>query len=323
MGLKKAFFRYLRGELLNGFYIRKLNLVPNNLPSLDKLKTELLYWMNVQFTTESEMYPIRNADLKGISQIAGILSIRGVSGFLLGWFRLSESHIVNNKERSERGLLSQSSGELEYVRTDQDEYSTDISTLATEELPDALRQSLIPEGIEPIGFVWGDDADVILETGMVDDLALHETPPDGYLYDEVTKKWYWPFDYQITPPPIYAPWYGNKFLPLSNSYPLTTTLSDDLLEYLFLAQQRIKYNGLGIIYLLEATNEMISDLIEDLNLELLDANEGTDYHTWYYKMTFTRIEGNFSINDGWGRFSAWTYFIQSKYPFIQFNETGD
>jgi len=43
---------------------------------------------------------------------------------------------------------------------------------------------------------------------------------------------------------------------------------------------------------------------------------------WYYKMTFTRIENNFSIDDGWGRFAIWNYFVQSKYPFIQFTEDG-
>lgn len=319
MDIIKAFFRHLRGELLNGFYIRKLNLVANNLPSISTLKIELLYWLNVQFTTQSETYPIRNADLKGIAQVAGILSIRGVSGFLLGWFRLSESYLVAEKQRSERGLQRQTSGELEYVRTDQDEYPTDISTIATDE----LRQSLISDGIEPIGYIWGDSTEAILETGMVDERFLHDTPPDGYLFDEIKNQWYWPLDYQTDPPPIFAPWYGNQFLALANSYPLTTTLSDDLLMYLFLAQQRIKYNGLGIIYLIEATTEMIPDLIEDLKIELLDANAGTEYHTWYYKITFTRLEENFGNNDGWGRFSAWSYFVQSKYPFIQFNETGE
>lgn len=323
MDITKAFFRYLRGELLNGFYIRKLNLVANNLPSLSTLKTELLYWMNVQFDTQDEDYPIRKTDLKGIVQVAGILSIRGVSGRLLGWFRLSESYLVAEKQRSERGLLRQSSGELEYVRTEQDEYPTDISTLATSTLPDALRQALIPDGTVPIGFIWGDAAEVMLENGMLDEQYLHETPPEGYLFDEGTGEWYWPLDYQTDPPPIYAPWYGNQFLALANSYPLTTTLSDDLLMFLFLAQQRIKYNGLGLLYLFEATTEMIPDLITDLKLELLDANAGTEYHTWYYKMTFTRVEENFNVDDGWGRFSAWNYFIQSKYPFIQFNETGE
>ena len=154
MDITKAFFRYIRGELLNGFYVRKLNLLANNLVSMSGLKNELLYWMSFQFDTQAEKYPIRHDDLKGIAQVAGILSVRGATGFLPGWFRLSESYIVASKNRSERGLLNQETGELEYVRTALDDYPTDISTMAT----DGLRMALIPEGAEPIGYVWGDCA---------------------------------------------------------------------------------------------------------------------------------------------------------------------
>lgn len=318
MDINKVFFRYIRGELLNGFYVRKLNLLANKLVSMSAIKAELLYWMSFQFDTQAEKYPIRHSDLKGIAQVAGILSIRGATGFLPGWFRLSESFVVAEKNRSERGLLNQDTGELEYVRTLIDEYDTDISTMAT----DGLRMALIPEGVEPIGYVWGDATEAILETGKIDVDILHETPPEGYVFDPVTNRWYWPFNYTTNPPPIYAAWYGDQYLPLANSYPLIITLPDMLFESLIEMQQRIKYNGLGIVYLLEVTKAIISDLIYDLKIELLDAYEGTGEHTWYYKMTFSRNEDNFGINDGWGRFSAWKYFVESKYPFIQFNEAG-
>ena len=318
MDITKAFFRYIRGELLNGFYVRKLNLLANGLVSMSHLKNELLYWMNFQFDTQAEKYPIRHDDLKGIAQVAGILSVRGATGFLPGWFRLSESYIVAGKNRSERGLLNQETGELQYVRTALDDYPDDISTIAT----DGLRMALIPEGAEPIGYVWGDAAEVMLESGKVDEDMLHEFPPDGYVLDPVTNRYYWPFDYTTNPPPIYAAWYGDKYLPLAQSYPLIITLPDMLFEDLIEMQQRIKYNGLGIVYLLEITKAIIPDLVYDLKLELLDAFEGTGEHTWYYKLTFSRIEENFGINDGWGRFSAWKYFVESKYPFIQFNEVG-
>jgi len=313
--INKAFFRYLRGELLNGFYIRKLNLLANKLSSLAGLKTELLYWMNFQFDTQADEYPIRHEDLKGIAQVAGILSIRGATGFLPGWFRLSENFFVDGKNRSERGLLEQLTGDLQYVRTLQDDYPTDISTLAT----DGLRMSLIPEGAEPIGYVWGESTASILENGKINVDVLKQTPPDGYIIDPVTGKYYWPF---ATPSPIYAAWYGDQYLPLAQSYPLIVSLPDILFEALVEMQQSIKYNGLGIIYLLDITKAMVDDLVFDMKIELLDAFGGTGTHTWYYKMTFTRIEENFSNNDGWGRFSAWKYFIQSKYPFIQFNEAG-
>lgn len=318
MDITKAFFRYIRGELLNGFYIRKLNLVANSLISLGSLKAELLYWMNFQIDTEGVTYPIRHDDLKGIAQVAGVLSIRGATGFLPGWFRLSETYMVGDKNRSERGLLNQTSGALEYVRTLQDEYDTDIAVIAT----DGLRMSLIPKGTEPVGYIWGDGTEAILESGKINEDLLHATPPEGYIIDPLTGLYYWPFDYQSNPPMIYAAWYGDQFLPLAQSYPLVITLPDNLFRILLEIQQKIKYSGLGLIYLLDITSVFIPDLIEDLKIELLDAFEGTGTHTWYYKMTFTRLEENFGINDGWGRFSAWKYFIQSKYPFIQFNEAG-
>ena len=308
----KAFFRYLRGELLNGFYIRKLNLVANTLYSMTGLKEELLYWINVQFDTETDFYPMRNKDIKGIAQVAGILSIRGSSTFLIGWFRLAESYIVALKERSERGLLDQTSGDLEYIRTTQDEYPTDISTDATED----LRMSLIPEDIVPIGYVWGDTASVVLDSGKVDETQLHPTPPDGYVYNFATLKWDWTETYA---PLIYAPWYGDEYLPLAMSYHATVTLPDEMTEFLLVMQQKIKYNGLGLGYLLEATSELVPDLIEDLKLQIIDSSTG---HVYYYKMTFTLFTDELINNNGYARFAAWAYFIQSKYPFIRLNETG-
>lgn len=319
MGISKAFFRYIRGELLNGFYVRKLNLVANGLKSIASLKEELLYWQDVTFNTKDLNCPIRHEDIKGIAQVAGILSIRGATGFLPGWFRLSETYMVGDRNRSERGLLRQdSTAALEYIRTLQDLYDTDIATMAT----DGLRMSMIPAGTEPVGYIWGEETAAILETGYIDEEKLHDTPPAGYILDPVTGKWYWPFDYQTNPPVVYAAWYGNQFLALAESYPLIITLPDMLFESLITLQQKIKYNGLGLIYLLDITKALVEDIVEDLTIELLDAFENTGTHVWYYKMTFHRNEENFGKNDGWGRFSAWKYFVESKYPYIQFNEAG-
>lgn len=319
MDIAKAFFRYLRGELLNGFYIRSLNLIANKTGSMAKIKAEFLYWMNIQFNSGNPLYVMRDRDIENIAKVAGILSVRALTDYLVGWFRLSESFIVEGKERSERGLLNQADGVLNYVRTGSDNYATDISTLATEE----LRMSLIPEGLEPIGYIWGDSASVLLDTGFVDEDLLHEFPPAGYVYNAETGRWDWPFDYSISPPPIYAPWYGNKYMALTTTYFTPVNLPDTILTYLLETQQMIKYNGLGLLYLLKATEQIIPDLVTDLKLELCDGYELTSYHAWYYKMTFTRQEYNFAIQNGWVRFAAWAYFIRSKYPFIQFTDTGE
>jgi len=324
MAIEKAFFRYIRGELLNGYYIRKLNLVSNKLGSLLNLKLEILYWMNAKFTLKRELNSLRDKDLAGIAQVAGVLSVRGITDFMAGWFRLSESRVVGTKERSERGLFDQEDGELVYMRTTQDTYPDDIATLAT----DALRMSLIPDGTEPTGYVWGDSAAVLLDTGRINQYLLHETPPAGYTLNVVTNKWEWPYEYPYdgpgeSVPPTYAPWYGDEFMALTTTYFAIVNLPDDLMAFLLYAQQMIKYNGLGIFYLLSATTEIIPDLVKDMKLELTEGYISEESSVWYYKLTFTTIDENFAANNGWIRFAAWAYFIKSKYPFIQFNNTGE
>ena len=319
MIVTKAFFRYLRGELLNGFYIRKLNLLVNQLKSLEALKVELLYWMNVQFNEKTGFNVLREADTKGIAQIAGLLSIRGLTDFLVGWVTLSESHIISGKERSERGLFNQNTASLEYVRTDVDTYSTDIETAAT----DYLRMCLIPNGQEPIGYVYGDVAAILTDSGKVPEVFLYAAPPLGYEFNETTQQWYWPLDFSVNPPPLYAPWYGDKFLPLTTTNFINVALPDNLLTYLLQVHQMIKFNGLGLMYLFEATAEIIPDLITDLKLEMIDGFGTTGFTSWHLKLTFTRLEYNFSTKNGWMRFAAWGYFLRSKYPFLQFTETGE
>jgi len=324
MGINKAFFRYLRGELLNGYYIRKLNLVPNSLSSILNLKLELLYWMNAQFTLTKEVNSLRDKDLAWIAQVAGVLSVRGITDFLAGWSILSESFIVNGKQRSERGLFNQEEGKLNYVRTADDTYPTDISTIAT----DMLRMSIVPDGTVPVGYIWGDTAVALLDDGKVNENLLHATPQVGYTLNPTTQKWEWKDSYPYTgpgesAPPVYAPWYGDKYMALTSSFFSLAKLPDDLMAFLLATQQMIKYNGLGIFYLLSATETIIQDLIKDLKLEIVDGYDSESYHAWYYKLTFTKLEENFSVNNGRVRFSAWAYFIQSKYPFIQFNNTGE
>ena len=314
MGVK-AFFRYLRGELLNGYYIRALNLVSNNLPSIEDLKVELLYWLNVVADVNDPDYPIRREDLRGMAQVAGVLSIRGLSGFLKGWFRLSESTIVSGTEYSNRGLLNQETGRLEYIT---DPLPEDISTLATND----LRMPLIPEGAVPIGYVWNSDGSVMTDEGKIDYSKLHTTPPDGYVQD-IEGKWYWPLDPVEYPAPAYSPYFGNQYLSLTSSFPMVVELTDDILQLIFVYHQKIKKGGPAILYIFELTDAIIPDLISDLKIELLDAFDIVSEHVYYYKMTFNRDKPAFEENDGWGRFSAWAYFIQSKYPFINFSESGE
>ena len=313
MGVEKAFFRFIRGELLNGFYIRKLNLLPNKLPSISELKNEFLYWLHVKFDTEDPEFPIRHNDLKGIAQVAGILTIRGATGFLPGWFRLSEDYIVAGKNRSERGLVLQETGEVIYVRTENDEYPTDISVEASPE----KRMSLIPETATPVAYVWGELETVVKDNGFIDVDVLHATPPPGYVWNSSTNQWEWSLDPQTNPPIPFVPFYGDKYLFMTENYPLTIELPDRLLQIIFETHQIIKYNGLGLKHLLYVTENLIPDIISNLKIELLEASS-----VYFYKMTFDKDSSQLFVNDGWGRFAVWQYFVKSKFPYIIFNEEG-
>lgn len=290
-------------------------MLVNKIPSLETLKTELLYWLKVVFDVSDPDYPIREADLKGIAQVAGVLSIRGLSGFLIGWFRLSESTIVEGDEYSHRGLLNQTTGATDYIAS---ATPADISTLAT----DDLRMPLIPEGAVPLGYKWDSDGTLLSEEGKLDLSKLHLTPPEGYVQD-IEGNWYWPLDPIEFPPPSYAPYYGNQFLSLASSYPMVVTLDPSVFQTILEYHQKIKANGPVLRYLFEITEALVSDLISDLEVNIVDAFELVGEHVYYTKITFTRGTEGFDNNDGWGRFSAWAYFIQSKYPLINFTETGD
>ena len=238
----KAFFRFLRGEL-NGFYVQKLNAV-NNLFS-DSIKTFLSHFANMQFVTEAEAkdgeVPIDNAMIKGIGVIAGAFPPYVMQESLSGALRFTGSHIVNGKEYSERGLYNVEGQAFNFIRTDEQEYTSDINTQATS----AERSSLVEADREPIGY-FPEGETVIRDDGSIDYSMLMSSPRPNHAD---------------------APFYGDIFLYLSETYPVLGITDMQVMLYVIKAMQWVRYNGMNIASLTEFAKIICPDFLFIIDID--------------------------------------------------------
>ena len=238
----KAFFRFLRGEL-NGFYVQKLNAV-NNLFS-DSIKTFLSHFANMQFVTEAEAkddeVPIDNAMIKGIGVIAGAFPPYVMQESLSSALRFTGSHIVNGKEYSERGLYNVEGQAFNFIRTDEQEYTSDINTQATS----AERSSLVEADREPIGY-FPEGETVIRDDGSIDYSKLMSSPRPNHAD---------------------APFYGDIFLYLSETYPVLGITDMQVMLYVIKAMQWIRYNGMNIASLTEFAKIICPDFLFIIDID--------------------------------------------------------
>lgn len=238
----KAFFRFLRGEL-NGFYVQRLNEA-NNLFSR-ATKDFLSYFSRMQFKTEDELEEgetaIDNAMIKGIGIIAGAFSPYVLQESLASALRFTGSHIVNGKEYSERGLYNMDGQAFHFVRTDEQEYSTDINTLASPE----NRSSLVEDGRAPVGY-FPEGVNVIKEDGSLDYSKLLQSPRPGHAD---------------------APFYGEDFLYLSENYLVLAITSMKVMLYVIEAMQWVRHNGMNIASLAQFANIVCPDFLFILDID--------------------------------------------------------
>lgn len=238
----KAFFRFLRGEL-NGFYVQKLNAV-NNLFS-DSIKTFLSHFANMQFVTEAEAkdgeVPIDNAMIKGIGAIAGAFPPYVMQESLSGALRFTRSHIVNGKEYSERGLYNVEGRAFNFSRTDEQEYTSDINTQATS----AERSSLVEADREPMGY-FPEGETVIRDDGSIDYSKLMPSPRPNHAD---------------------APFYGDIFLYLSETYPVLGITDMQIMLYVIKAMQWVRYNGMNIASLTEFAKIICPDFLFIIDID--------------------------------------------------------
>jgi hypothetical protein len=224
--MSKALFRFLRGEL-NGFYITNLHNLLNVVS--EDIKSFLIDFYNMQLDVLS--MPIQT--IYNIGTFAGVYLLRLSTGEAYGAMRMSESHVVNSQERSERGLLERDSESFVFEHTAQDEYEDDINTLATSD----KRSSLV--GDEQVqGYISSDASDVIDEEGNVNPAVILSEPPSDVAYSE---------------------FYGNKFLFLAENTSILKEISPELLIELIKVMQYIRYNGVNLTSFLRMVSVLCPD----------------------------------------------------------------
>ena len=285
----KAFFRFLRGEL-NGFYVQKLNAVSNLFS--DSIKAFLSHFANMQFVTEAEAkdgeVPIDNAMIKGIGVIAGAFPPYVMQESLSDALRFTGSHIVNGKEYSERGLYNVEGRAFNFIRTDEQEYTSDINTQATS----AERSSLVEADREPIGY-FPEGETVIRDDGSIDYSKLMSSPRPNHAD---------------------APFYGDIFLYLSETYPVLGITDMQVMLYVIKAMQWVRYNGMNIASLTEFAKIICPDFlfIIDIDWTTLYAHGVVEYG----------IDEEYETSDKLFRENIFKALAQKKFSQLAFSQVS-
>ena len=285
----KAFFRFIRGEL-NGFYLRHLHNLNNDFKTANETKSFLSYFKNMQFKTFDEVTgneePINTTMLQQIGVIAGVFTPYVLQESLSGVIRFTESHIIKDKEYSERGLYNIEEEKFNFIRTDENEYSTDINTAATS----ADRSSLVEEGRMPVGY-FPEGVYVIDDDGNLDYSKLLSSPRPNHAD---------------------APFYGDNFLFLAENYPVLGATDNITMLKVIEAEQWVRYNGVSIHSLTEFAKILCEGFlfIVSINWDSLYAhgiiNYGLDIE---YEAPQKLLKQN-----------LFKFLVQKKFEQITFNE---
>jgi hypothetical protein len=273
-------FRYFRGEFANGKYLYSLVICPNLV--VQDILDELVYQTLFQWKLEDEItlgeMAIRDEDIVNIAKIAGLFQLRSYGRTSIGSTYFTPSHIVNGKERSERGLMDMEAEGFKFVRVEQDDYDDDIVNEASSK----MRMGLVPEGTKPVGYVpydrklFTDEGEVIWEN------VLPAPPTDG------------------TP---YVTYYGDRFLIHEEFFNRETPLPIYVLKLLLECVQQIRHNGPSVARFLEITKILGDGYICDIEIES---------HVTYY-MVFYRINESADTAYRDRRYAAWLHICQQKF----------
>lgn len=273
-------FRFFRGEL-NGYFIRAFLLSRNE--AVADIVAELAYQARMAWKLASEVSaeedPIRDEDLVGIAKFAGVNRPIQYLENSLGAEKMTQSHIVNGKERSERGLFDMVAENFGFAHVDADEYATDIVTEATS----SRRAGLVPEGQAPVGYVaygttvFNDDGSII--PGSI----LSAPPDDGTPYSE---------------------YYGDKFLFFEETFHSNTAMSIDLFKEYFEHIMRLRRGWAGISELAYLAELLGGGYITELELTAID---------YYYMLTYSLDDYADVLNKS-GRLAAWQRVMEKRFP---------
>lgn len=217
--MSKAFFRFLRGEL-NGFYITNINQALVEYSA--DIRRFLLQFHEQQFNLET-----MSADtLYNLGKFASVFLPRRRVSEVRSSVYMTESHVVDGEEYSERGLFNTETELFEFKHTGQGQYP-DINTLAT----DTKRSSLVGDE-SVIGYIEEGETDVLDDNGNVRPEKILASPPANKAYTD---------------------YFGNQFSFLAEGGTTWENVSPSLFIELFKALQWVRYNGKSLKALVRIT----------------------------------------------------------------------
>lgn len=285
--MSKLFFRFLRGEL-NGYYLDNINATFNRAGR--RIQTFLSDFRRMTFKRDDEVtgheLPISNEALEGLSLFAGVFAPYVYQDALKSSLHFTVSHIVNGKERSERGLYREGSDTFEFVRTEQDDYPTDINTEASE----AKKSTFVEEGRTPVGY-FPEGERIFNEDGSLDMTKLMPSPRAGHAD---------------------APYWGEKFMYFAEEYPVRAVTSNRVLVSLVRAMQWVRYNGVSVKSLVEFTSILCPDFLFITDIDW-------DGHYAYGVVSYG-IDENYDVPDKLMREQLFTLLVNTKIPQMLFEK---
>jgi hypothetical protein len=235
-------FRFFRGEFMQSFYLKNLCYCLNVF--VRGILDEIVYHVKVQWKTEEEVsadeIAMRDEDIVGIGEIAGLFPVRAVTRTTLGSTYFTPSFIVNGKQRSERGLMHMENESFEFVRTEHDEYPNDI---ANEASPDK-RMGYKDSAATPYGYVPASKPLYDREGEVIWENILPEPPEDE----------------------AWVPFYGEKYLVHEEFFSKMLPLPIEVYKPLLECCQRIRFNGATLQEFFNVTEILGQGYIHDLEI---------------------------------------------------------
>lgn len=244
--MSKALFRFLRGEL-NGYYITNIH---NAMNEYAKDIMRFLYDFDKQ---QFNLASMSRETLYNLGKFAGIWLPRRPTSEVRTSPYMTEGHIVDGEEFSERGLFNTETESFDFVHTDESITYPDINDLASE-----VQRSTFIGDEEVQGYIAEGETDVIDDNGNVRPEKVLEVPPLNKAYSD---------------------YYGNKFLFLSENQLTWENVSPPLFIELFKAMQWVRYNGESIGALARIIEALCPELVK-----IVSVTTGTDniYVTYRY-----------------------------------------
>ena len=198
---------------------------------------------------------------------------------------MTESHISENGQYSERGLLDMATRIFTFYNIASD-YSDDIVDVATSD----LQMSMVPEGQAVLGYIA--EGTVMYDTDGVfhPERLLSEPPATG----------------------AYVEYYGDKFLQLGENYIVSSNAPDRLIYEMLVLIQKIHYQGASVKTFAEMTNILVGDFVK-----LGSQTRHTRYVEWSYVNDETVETTNRTI-----KLTLWRSLVEQFFQQIVLTEAG-